>query len=58
MIAFGTVAPAEEPVAALRALVKKYSPDYQEKGEDYIAASAQETGVYAITIEKITGKAY
>lgn len=58
VIVFGTAAPAEDPAAALRALVKKYSPDYQEKGEAYIAASVQETGVYAITIEKITGKAH
>lgn len=57
VIAFGTVAPAEEPAAALRALVKKYSPEYQEKGDAYIAASAHEAGVYAIAIEKITGKA-
>lgn len=58
VIVFGTAAPAEDPVAALRALVKKYSPDYQEKGEAYIAASVQEIGVYAITIEKMTGKAH
>lgn len=58
VIVFGTAAPAEDPAAALRALVKKYSPAYQDEGEATIAAAVQKTGVYAITIEKITGKAH
>lgn len=58
VIVFGMVAPAEDPVAALRALVKKYSPAYQDEGEATIVAAVQKTGVYAITIEKITGKAH
>ena len=42
---------------ALMALIEKYSPDYLEKGKRYIEKDAGKTGVYEITIEKISGKA-
>lgn len=58
VIVFGTarevVAGKEEP---LMTLIKKYSADFQEKGMRYIESDAEKTGVYEITIEKITGKA-
>lgn len=57
VIVFGTAAPAEDPAAALGALARKYAPAYLEKSEAYIASSLKETGVYAVTVEKITGKA-
>jgi len=46
----------EEKKDALLALVAKYSPDYLEKGKQYIENSGNQTTVMKITIEQITGK--
>lgn len=56
-VVFGTAEKAERnKLYALELLVKKYSPDYYEKGLDLIKKSAQNTDVYEISIEKISGK--
>lgn len=46
----------EEKRDALLALVAKYSPDYLEKGRQYIENSGNQTTVIRISIEQITGK--
>ncbi|MBP2635240.1 MAG: putative flavin-nucleotide-binding protein [Firmicutes bacterium] len=46
----------EEKKAALLELVAKYSPDYLEKGKQYIENSGDKTTVIKITVEQITGK--
>lgn len=46
----------EEKKDALLALVVKYSPDYLEKGKQYIDNSGEKTTVVKITVEQITGK--
>ena len=38
-------------------LLKKYSPDFMEKGERYIAGDGPKARVYKIVIETMTGKA-
>lgn len=58
IVIFGTarevIARKEEP---LMLLIEKYSADFLEKGRRYVENDAEKTGVYEITIEKITGKA-
>lgn len=45
-----------EKTAALERLIDKYSRDYKEKGDAYIASDADKTAVYEIVPERITGK--
>lgn len=58
-IAFGTIRmdlPEEERLLALRLLTKKYSPDFEELGEKYIAKSFHRTNILRLDIEHISGK--
>lgn len=57
VIVTGKIHPAENKEESLRALIEKYSREYLEKGMDYIRAAADQTGVYVITPQHITGKA-
>jgi nitroimidazol reductase NimA-like FMN-containing flavoprotein (pyridoxamine 5'-phosphate oxidase superfamily) len=58
-IATGTAAEVfgEEKLAALAALVAKYSPGFIAEGAEYIAESQAKTRVFAIAVEAISGKA-
>ncbi|MCM8711786.1 pyridoxamine 5'-phosphate oxidase family protein [Clostridium sp. SYSU_GA19001] len=47
----------EEKTIALLALVNKYSPEYIEKGKEYIKNAGQKTKLIKINIEYISGKA-
>lgn len=47
----------EEKRKALRLLVKKYSPEYEELGETYMDKSWHRTACFKIKIEHITAKA-
>lgn len=47
----------EEKRKALRLLVKKYSPEYEELGETYMEKSWNRTETFKIQIERITAKA-
>ena len=60
VIAFGRVteiADRDERYTALRELCLKYLPDYMEHFEAAMQRSDSRTAVYAITPERITGKA-
>ena len=57
VILTGRICPAEDPQASLMALVEKYSPSYLQKGQQYIQAAKDKTGVYIIEPVSITGKA-
>lgn len=57
VILTGKMLPAEDPQASLMALIEKYSPDFMEKGLQYIHAAQSKTGVYTITPQSMTGKA-
>ena len=46
----------EEKLIALREIIKKYSPNFQEAGEEYIKRAADKTCVVGIEIKHITGK--
>lgn len=58
-IAFGHVSQAEDPVAGLMALAEKYAPAFLEQGRAYAGSSLSkgEVAVYALHIQKLTGKA-
>ncbi|MBC8465635.1 pyridoxamine 5'-phosphate oxidase family protein [bacterium] len=43
---------------ALEGLVKKYCPDFMEKGMKYIKRDIDKTRVFKITIKNLTGKAH
>lgn len=60
VIAFGTASWVIGTVknAALMEFIKKYSPQYLEKGKDYIEKAKATTTVIKIEIEHLTGKAY
>lgn len=47
----------DEKRKALRLLVKKYSPGYEETGEKYMDKSWDRTAVFKVEIEHITAKA-
>ncbi|HTP09006.1 MAG TPA: pyridoxamine 5'-phosphate oxidase family protein [Anaerolineae bacterium] len=47
----------DEKYAGLVELLKKYSPDFMEKGERYINGDGPKARVYKIVIESLTGKA-
>lgn len=60
VVIFGTAAEVvdeQEKYDMLYALAEKYLPDHMDKAEKDISASIKITSVYAITIEKMTGKA-
>ncbi len=60
VIIFGTAIPIkneEEKRKAMRLLVKKYSPGYEEAGEKYMDKSWNRTSTFKITVEHITAKA-
>jgi len=46
----------DEKRLALLELVKKYSPEFIEKGRQYIESDERKTRVYKIAIEALTGK--
>lgn len=57
---FGTVRPVSddtEKMAALTELARKYLPAHMDKAEESIKKSWQRTAVYAVSIDRITGKA-
>ena len=58
-VVFGTAGPVEGEVkaAALIAIIQKFSPEFYEKGMQYIEKAAEKTAVYEITPEQVTGKA-
>jgi nitroimidazol reductase NimA-like FMN-containing flavoprotein (pyridoxamine 5'-phosphate oxidase superfamily) len=47
----------EEKHTGLVEILKKYSPDFMEKGERYIKGDGPKAKVYKIVIESMTGKA-
>lgn len=56
-VVFGTIARSvENSNRALELIVEKYAPEFIESGRKCIEKSGSATGVYEITIEKITGK--
>ncbi len=59
VIVFGTAHEVvdDEKHAGLVEILKKYSPDFMEKGERYINGDGPKARVYKITIESLTGKA-
>lgn len=57
VILTGKMLPAEDKQASLVALIEKYSKDFLEKGMRYIQAAQDQTGVYVIYPESVTGKA-
>ena len=59
VIAFGTAGRLEgaEKEKALHALVLKYAPAFDAKGQTYIAAAKEKVCVYCIDIAHMTGKA-
>ncbi len=59
-VAFGNVSPVhgERKREILRALVEKYSPDFQEKGEAYIRHDADKVAVFELKVVRLSGKAH
>jgi hypothetical protein len=59
VIVFGTAQEVvdDEKHAGLVEILKKYSPDFMEKGERYIKGDGDKARVYKIVIEAMTGKA-
>ncbi len=57
VIAFGKLKKSEDKLGGLMQLVKKLSPDFEEKGRRYAKASLDEVTVYEFEIEQMTGKA-
>lgn len=58
VMAFGktSVVEGEEKIFVLREIIKKYSPDFIEAGEQYINRATDKTCVIRIDIDNITGK--
>lgn len=57
-IIFGTAYEIKNDKAyALSLLIKKYSPDFLDSGAEYIESAKNNTAVYAIKIDSLTGKA-
>jgi len=46
----------DEKHAGLMELLKKYSPDFMEKGEKYVNSDIEKTRVFKIEIEVLSGK--
>lgn len=57
VIAFGTISPAEDKLAALEKICQKYSPGLEEQGRKYAKASEMRVALYELRITKLTGKA-
>lgn len=59
VILFGTTAEVlgSQKQAALLALIQKYAPEHQARGEEYILRASEQTTVVRISIDHITGKA-
>ena len=59
VIVFGEVEEVfdQEKQLALEELVRKYAPEFIEKGRKYIANQKDKTRVFRININRITGKA-
>ena len=56
-VVFGTIAKSvKNKNRGLELIVEKYAPEFIESGKRCIEKSGSMTGVYEITIEKITGK--
>lgn len=55
-VVFGTAHEAEDKKEILELLIHKYSPQFKKEGMEYISRSADNTGVYVIEIEHVTGK--
>ena len=56
-VVFGTIAKSvKNKNRGLELIVEKYAPEFIESGKRCIEKSGNMTGVYEITIEKITGK--
>lgn len=53
----GKIKPAKDKKESLTALIEKYSKEFMEKGIRYIQAAQENTGVYVIEPEMVTGKA-
>ncbi len=47
----------DEKKEILIELIKKYSPDFLDKGKDYVNKSSKHSKVFKINIDHITGKA-
>ena len=58
-IIFGKVSEltGDEKKLGLTELLKKYSPNFMEKGERYIDSDIEKTRVFKIGIESLSGKA-
>ncbi len=58
VVVFGraSIIEGQEKVRALGGLIKKYSPDYIDKGKKYIEAEKTGTTVIKISMEHTTGK--
>jgi len=46
----------EEKIDALMHIVRKYSPDFLDRGEKYARAAEGKAAVYKITVQSVTGK--
>lgn len=57
IILTGKIMPAKNKKESLTALIEKYSKEFMEKGMRYIQAAQENTGVYVIEPEMVTGKA-
>ena len=60
VVAVGTprlLATPEEKAVGLRALIRKFSPEFSDKGEQCIAHTGKATAVWAIDLCDVTGKA-
>ncbi len=51
-----TVSDRAEKVCALKKLIEKYSPDFIEKGYEYVARSSDKAAVLRFKIDGISGK--
>ena len=57
VIAFGKLRKSEDKLGGLMRLVRKLSPDFEEKGRRYAESSLDEVTVYEFEIGQMTGKA-
>ena len=58
IMAYGkaSIIQGEEKILVLREIIKKYSPEFIESGEQYISKAAEKTCVVKIDVNHITGK--
>lgn len=57
VVVFGKISPLDDKIKGLEKIVKKYSPEYVDKGKKYAENSKDNVGVYVMKIEHISGKA-